>query len=414
MLELPFYIKQNNKFHKIDQPTYQSNLDDKTNFYVQKIDDQYWLVTKDPIKVKVNNNITFGRSKDCNIILSNKKATRHHCTLNKIQNNRYLISDLNSKNGTFADGKHVVNSIEILKNPFILKTGNEFWLIDFENKFVETHTTKLFHKYPLVGGDHFCINDKELILQQYEYGVSTDIGRRKRMEDKHIIIPFKDNLAIYMIFDGHGGAGASTFVSQEIEKEIKNCRNLEHIDTYIELFKDVDQRLIATGEKSGTTANIVVLSQQNINVFNAGDCQALVVFEKGFQISRAHRPETELDRLPAHKLVHYKGDTLRVRGNTGLALSVSRAFGDASMKDVIISTPEQNTFSRYNSNLGHALYIIQGCDGVWDFIKPKEVFNFVHANKTLSSQELSDKLLSEILHTRKGRDNISIIAVKLV
>ena len=68
------------------------------NFYIQNIDDQYWLVTKNPIKVKlILNNIIFGRSKDSNIILFNKKATRKHCYLSKLDNNKYLVKDLKSK-----------------------------------------------------------------------------------------------------------------------------------------------------------------------------------------------------------------------------------------------------------------------------------------------------------------------------
>ena len=48
MLDLPFYIYQpkNNQVHKIKKKMYQSNLDGNSNFYVQNIDDQYWLVTE--------------------------------------------------------------------------------------------------------------------------------------------------------------------------------------------------------------------------------------------------------------------------------------------------------------------------------------------------------------------------------
>ena len=124
------------------------------------------------------------------------------------------------------------------------------------------------------------------------------------MEDRHVIIPYLNNLAIYMIFDGHGGDGASTFVSNEMEKEIKSNKNLELLSTYVDLFEKIDNKLIATGEKSGTTANIVVISKKKISVFNAGDCQALVVYENGFEISNAHRPENERSRLPPESLLN--------------------------------------------------------------------------------------------------------------
>ena len=38
------------------------------------------------------------------------------------------------------------------------------------------------------------------------------------MEDKHVIIPFLNDLAIYMIFDGHGGAGASALYPRKWKK----------------------------------------------------------------------------------------------------------------------------------------------------------------------------------------------------
>ena len=156
------------------------------------------------------------------------------------------------------------------------------------------------------------------------------------MEDKHVIIPFLNDLAIYMIFDGHGGAGASAFVSGN-GKEIKLGQDLESLSTYTRLFEEIDQKLIATGETSGTTANIVTISKNTINVFNVGDCQAMIIYEKGYKISNPHRPENERNRLPASSLIHYKGDTQSKRFYR-LALSVSRAFGDASMKDLIFNS----------------------------------------------------------------------------
>ena len=166
MLDLPFYIYQpkNNKVNKIKKKMYKFNLDGNSNFYVQNIDDQYWLVTKDPIRLKIHPKYLTLVEVNSNVILSNKKATRKHCNLTKIENNRYLISDLNSKNGTFVNGNPILNSLEILTNRFILKTGDEFWLVDLENNYVETHTTKSFHKYPLVGGNKFKIKNQDLVV----------------------------------------------------------------------------------------------------------------------------------------------------------------------------------------------------------------------------------------------------------
>ncbi|MCR5289739.1 MAG: FHA domain-containing protein [Treponema sp.] len=50
--------------------------------------------------------LTIGRASDCNIIVDNKLASRHHAVIQRIQDS-YYIKDMGSTNGTLVNNKKV-------------------------------------------------------------------------------------------------------------------------------------------------------------------------------------------------------------------------------------------------------------------------------------------------------------------
>lgn len=64
--------------------------------------------------------ITFGRSKDCDIIFNDQTVTRNHGYL-LIDNNKVYLIDDNSRNGTFVNGKQIKGKVQ-------LSTGDEVLL----------------------------------------------------------------------------------------------------------------------------------------------------------------------------------------------------------------------------------------------------------------------------------------------
>lgn len=61
---------------------------------------QQWAVDSDPFII--------GRGSDCHIVLPERQVSRHHVKITQ-ENGRYLIHDLNSKNGTHLNGVQVTS-----------------------------------------------------------------------------------------------------------------------------------------------------------------------------------------------------------------------------------------------------------------------------------------------------------------
>jgi DNA-binding response OmpR family regulator len=61
--------------------------------------------------------LTLGRGGDCDIVIPEQKISRVHLRIRK-QATKYLLEDMNSKNGTFLNGK-------LLESPMMLREGDE-------------------------------------------------------------------------------------------------------------------------------------------------------------------------------------------------------------------------------------------------------------------------------------------------
>ena len=51
-------------------------------------------------------NLTIGRSPECDIVLYDRKVSRHHCTLYP-RGKYYIVEDMNSTHGTFLNGNKI-------------------------------------------------------------------------------------------------------------------------------------------------------------------------------------------------------------------------------------------------------------------------------------------------------------------
>ena len=54
-----------------------------------------------------NEPITIGRDPDCDLILPDDKASRHHATLAPLSDGTLQLQDLNSTNGTYVNGHRI-------------------------------------------------------------------------------------------------------------------------------------------------------------------------------------------------------------------------------------------------------------------------------------------------------------------
>lgn len=66
--------------------------------------------------------IKVGRAKDNDIILSDKSVSRYHCEFFFDQDGNIFLTDKNSSNGTFVNGKKIIGSVQLNQND-IVKPG---------------------------------------------------------------------------------------------------------------------------------------------------------------------------------------------------------------------------------------------------------------------------------------------------
>lgn len=66
----------------------------------------------------LSKNISIGRDPECDIVINDRQVSRIHAQIKIAKSEDILISDLNSKNGTYVNG-------EIINSPVALKDGDE-------------------------------------------------------------------------------------------------------------------------------------------------------------------------------------------------------------------------------------------------------------------------------------------------
>jgi ABC transport system ATP-binding/permease protein len=91
------------------QPDVEANPSPLKNEQSKKMENQNNLLNK----LKENDRIVIGRSTECDFILSQPFISRKHALLEKNDNNLYILTDLNSTNGTYVNGKKISGSVQI-------------------------------------------------------------------------------------------------------------------------------------------------------------------------------------------------------------------------------------------------------------------------------------------------------------
>src|SRR5262245_19521066 len=72
--------------------------------------------------------VSLGRSRDCDLVLHDEHASRHHAQV-RCQDGRWLLRDLVTRNGTWVDGVRVAGEVE-------LPDGCEIAIADMRLRFV--------------------------------------------------------------------------------------------------------------------------------------------------------------------------------------------------------------------------------------------------------------------------------------
>jgi serine/threonine protein phosphatase PrpC len=263
---------------------------------------------------------------------------------------------------------------------------------------------------------------RELVRGNVGVAEDANLKCRPSMEDRSVVCnPLAPGGGVFLgVFDGHGGAGAADFAADVIQhnfaNELKRAerKSLTIAEVLTNTYHETDSQIAMAGvsRSSGCTAvtayvHVDSQGKRLLHVANAGDSRAVLcrnmVSRSGSAssnikaLTRDHKPSDpqELARIQAAG-----GDV--ARGRVMGILAVSRALGDHSLKDFVVSTPEVRTTELGSSDEG---FILLACDGVFDVFSNEEAVSIIQnsyrervqaAARSLGVQSLSVEQKSNV------------------
>ena len=256
-----------------------------------------------------------------------------------------------------------------------------------------------------------------------EAAVASMQGMRPAQEDSHIVNIKLKNKDWYVsaIFDGHNGNTASSYLQEnlikELDEKIKPETEEESLKEILpSVFIEIDKELRNKSINSGSTAIVVIITANKTIIANLGDSRAIGI-KDGVVIwfTEDHKPDSKEETSRIKEAGHYVKNKA-VDGK----LAVSRAFGDFTHGKLTWKKegepPEKQAVSVIPSvelkERGVVDHIILACDGVWDVVDNNDVAKWVESNKKLDVKQIADDLIDNALILKSG-DNISAIIIKV-
>lgn len=245
-------------------------------------------------------------------------------------------------------------------------------------------------------------------------------GWRRSMEDAHTLI-VRPDLALFGIYDGHGGAETSNFCAEHLPEFILQSEAFTQGDiakALIDGFVNLDKHLYFLNKRnrSGSTAVVLFVYRDVLYCANAGDSRC-VICRKGtaLPLSCDHKPF-----LPGELCRIEKAGSYVINRRVNGVLALSRAIGDFGFKSngslpweqqAVISTPEVISTPL---NRSEDTFAVIACDGVWDVLTNEEVIDFVkmRLDEKKSASSIAEELMDRCLSTQPfgiGCDNMSVI-----
>ena len=304
--------------------------------------------------------------------------------------------------------------------------------------------------------ENFDNSSDSSISHHFSYGISSNIGRRKNMEDQLLcVVNNKTNSSLAAVFDGHGGSDISLYVKEKMhEYFIHNDNNPYQRNSLFDILSsienDVQQKKNKLAQNQGTTASCIIVDYRYIQIANLGDSDIILCEKKCNDdvdnnndrcynikvMSKKHAPD---EKAEEERIMEYGGTIKRmvriqddgneypfgpsriyVSKESKVGLAVSRAIGDLSFRPYISSVPSTKMIKRKHDK---QLFIIIASDGIWDVLTHSEaceiVFKHLKEGNHTSSidhhlvvNEAAEEIVNESLH--KGtQDNVSCVVVNL-
>lgn len=230
-------------------------------------------------------------------------------------------------------------------------------------------------------------------------GYAEMIGMRESMEDA---IAVRDDLDLYIICDGHGGADTATFAIHELVRIFASAKTRNE-DVVKCAVQQTNQAVVNLAFQDGSTVVICWMTETDMIIAHMGDSRCLVVKKNG-DIKFATADHKPYDRDERNRIISEGGYVSKMR--VGGDLAVSRGFGDTALVGVG-HIPDVTTVPIEEDDK----FVILMCDGVFEVLTNEDIADL--ARKTDDPRALAYEIRS-LAFALGSQDNISVIARSLM
>ncbi|VFQ95579.1 unnamed protein product [Cuscuta campestris] len=222
------------------------------------------------------------------------------------------------------------------------------------------------------------------------------------------------DLGLYAIFDGHSGHKVAEYLRTHLfDNILKEHEFWENpVSAIKQAYKVTDDYILenVVGARGGSTAlTAILVDQRQLVVANVGDSRAILSRNgKAKQITVDHDPLKRKEK----KMVERKGGFVAKKPNTRNVprvdgqLAMTRAFGDAQLKEHITVEPDV-VIERIGKE---TQFIVLASDGLWKVMSNKGVVDCV---REFNNGEDGARGLIDTALSRGSKDDISCVVVKL-
>ncbi len=250
------------------------------------------------------------------------------------------------------------------------------------------------------------------------------------MEDRAAVLGFTkdvtDRYAMFCVFDGHGGVGASETARDVLPSAVLASDQWKQGDTLGALkqaFAQTEAQILGsgTGHECGSTASVAVIRGHTLHLANVGDSMAVLCRDgKPLVLTTMHTPyndkeyvrvENEGGRVVQCRVYH------PVWNGSMVNLGVTRSLGSAYFKlpqytqgkpSGVIAEPDVISVVLR----GWDEFLVIGSDGFWETVAPPLALDFLR--KMLSnggSVDFACKEVVELALARGASDNVTVVLV---
>ena len=310
----------------------------------------------------------------------------------------------------------------------------EFSVVKKDFKCTNDLFRRIFSKeiYLLYPDDILQIGRLQFLVQRFNVGVESNIGKRHLMDDTHIIkhdLRISDHISLsyFGVFDGHEGPYCSKFLMSKlhnmflaklVQDNLMNTNNVIKTIANVlhETFIKADEQYELENKDfffSGSTGIVLVIFGSLIICANVGDSHGFLSRNgKALCLSHLHKPNDELEK---QRIAESGGE---VQGGRLMGkLAISRGFGDTLMKQKgLICIPEITVIEICPQT---DEFIMLASDGLFDVFTCQEALDFVmdrcklEQSQVVNSTQICKDITQSAINDRKSGDNVTTMLIML-